>query len=362
MEFVKKNALGILICLVIAVPAWLLGQRFEVVGGPVFAILIGMVIALFWKDQKSAKSGITYTSKKVLQLAVVLLGFGMNLSSVLQVGGQSLPIIVSTIATSLIVAFALYKALHMDSNISTLIGVGSSICGGSAIAATAPVIGADDEEIAQAISVIFLFNVIAALIFPTLGGVLGLSNEGFGLFAGTAVNDTSSVTAAAAAWDGMHPGEDDPDLGHYPHHVGAGPAADPPGGEAGRYTGGHQKDLPLVCAAVSAGFDHHHGSAHPCGCGELPEKRQQVFHRHGHGSHRSEHRHREAGEDRRQAYLHGLLLLGGHCRRQPAGPAPAGDLVKHPASSSIAAGTPAIAPGAWQKSGIPWASRAATWG
>ena len=80
MEFVKKNALGILICLVIAVPAWLLGQRFEVVGGPVFAILIGMVIALFWKDQKSAKSGITYTSKKVLQLAVVLLGFGMNLS------------------------------------------------------------------------------------------------------------------------------------------------------------------------------------------------------------------------------------------------------------------------------------------
>ena len=199
MEFVKKNALGILICLVIAVPAWLLGQRFEVVGGPVFAILIGMVIALFWKDQKSAKSGITYTSKKILQLAVVLLGFGMNLSSVLQVGGQSLPIIVSTIATSLIVAFALYKALHMDSNISTLIGVGSSICGGSAIAATAPVIGADDEEIAQAISVIFLFNVIAALIFPTLGGVLGLSNEGFGLFAGTAVNDTSSVTAADTA-------------------------------------------------------------------------------------------------------------------------------------------------------------------
>ena len=204
MEFVRKNAPGILICLVIAVPAWLLGQRFEVVGGPVFAILIGMVIALFWKDQKSAKSGITYTSKKILQLAVVLLGFGMNLSSVLQVGGQSLPIIVSTIATSLIVAFALDKALHMDSNISTLIGVGSSICGGSAIAATAPVIGADDEEIAQAISVIFLFNVIAALIFPTLGGVLGLSNEGFGLFAGTAINDTSSVTAAAATWDTLH--------------------------------------------------------------------------------------------------------------------------------------------------------------
>ena len=83
-------------------------------------------------------------------------------------------------------------------------GVGSSICGGSAIAATAPVIEASDEEVAQSISVIFLFNVLAALIFPTLGAMLGLSNEGFGLFAGTAINDTSSVTAAATAWDGIH--------------------------------------------------------------------------------------------------------------------------------------------------------------
>ena len=206
MNFLKKYAWGILLCLVIAVPAWLLGKRFEVVGGPVFAILIGMVIALFWKEQGGAKPGITYTSKKILQLAVVLLGFGMNLASVLQVGGQSLPIILSTIATSLIVAYVLYRAMKMDAHISTLIGVGSSICGGSAIAASAPVIAADDEEIAQAISVIFLFNVLAALIFPTLGSALGLSNEGFGLFAGTAVNDTSSVTAAAAAWDGMHPG------------------------------------------------------------------------------------------------------------------------------------------------------------
>ena len=206
MEFVKKNALGILICLVIAVPAWLLGQRFEVVGGPVFAILIGMVIALFWKDQKSAKSGITYTSKKILQLAVVLLGFGMNLSQILSKGAQSLPIIVATISTSLVIAFVLSHVMNVPGKIATLVGVGSSICGGSAIAATAPVIDADDREIAQAISVIFLFNVIAALVFPTLGGMLGLTNEGFGLFAGTAINDTSSVTAAASAWDSMHPG------------------------------------------------------------------------------------------------------------------------------------------------------------
>ena len=185
MQSIKKNIPGLAVCLAIAVPSWLLGKLVPVIGGPVFSILIGMLIALFWTPGASCKPGIGFTSKKILQAAVVLLGFGLNLNVVLQTGKQSLPIIVCTITTSLLVAFALHKLLHIDGETGTLIGVGSSICGGSAIAATAPVIGADDEEIAQAISVIFLFNVIAALIFPTLGGVLGLSNEGFGLFAGT---------------------------------------------------------------------------------------------------------------------------------------------------------------------------------
>ena len=204
MKQLKKQALGIIFCLLIAVPAWLLGKWLPVVGGPVFAILIGMCLALMIKEQPALEPGVKYTSKKILQYAVILLGFGMNLTDILEKGKQSLPIILATIITALVIAFVMYKVLKMDSKISTLVGVGSCICGGSAIAATAPVIDADDEEIAQAISVIFLFNVIAALIFPSLGGVLGLSNEGFGLFAGTAVNDTSSVTAAATAWDGIH--------------------------------------------------------------------------------------------------------------------------------------------------------------
>ena len=211
MELVKdfgKTWRGVLFALVIAVPAWLLGKRFEVVGGPVFAILIGMVLTLLVPAEKGEplQAGVKFTSKKVLQYAVILLGFGLNLAQIAQVGMTSLPIIVSTIATSLVVSYVLCRALNIPGKISTLVGVGSSICGGSAIAATAPVIEAEDEEVAQAISVTFLFNVIAALVFPTLGGMLGLTNEGFGLFAGTAVNDTSSVTAAAAAWDGMHPG------------------------------------------------------------------------------------------------------------------------------------------------------------
>ena len=206
MTQVKKLGPGLVLCLALAIPCWLLGKAFPIVGGPVFAILTGMVVTLFYRTKGSTQAGIAYTSKKILQYAVILLGFGLNLSEIAKVGATSLPIILSTISTSLIVSFLLYKLMKMPANISTLIGVGSSICGGSAIAATAPVIQADDEEIAQSISVIFLFNIAAALIFPTLGGALGLSNEGFGLFAGTAVNDTSSVTATASAWDGMHPG------------------------------------------------------------------------------------------------------------------------------------------------------------
>lgn len=212
MNFVKKNGLGILSCVMIAgISTFLAGLSigsfsFEVIGAPVFSIIIGMIItAVFGKfsSDERVKSGITFTSKKILQWAVIILGFTLNIRTVLSVGGKSLPVIISTIAVSLIVAFVMCKILKVDKKVSILVGVGSSICGGSAIAATAPVIDADDEEIAQSISVIFLFNVIAALIFPTFGNAIGLTNDGFALFAGTAVNDTSSVTAAASAWDSM---------------------------------------------------------------------------------------------------------------------------------------------------------------
>lgn len=213
MKTWTKRIGGIGLCICVAAAATLLAKcklgsfSMEIIGAPVFAIIIGMVLTMLLPTlaaKDSLKEGIKFTSKKILQYAVIILGFSMNLGTVVKVGGKSLPVIISTISISLIVAFLLTKVMHIDKKVACLIGVGSSICGGSAIAATAPVIDADDEEVAQAISVIFLFNVLAALIFPTLGHAIGFGSEGFAVFAGTAVNDTSSVTAAASTAEGIY--------------------------------------------------------------------------------------------------------------------------------------------------------------
>ena len=201
---IKSFLPGISIAILISLVAWTLGVLFPIIGGPVIGLFIGLLFGIVVTDSEKLKTGMQFTSKKVLQYAVILLGFGLNLSQVFQVGLTSLPIILATIATALVTAYVIQKLFKLDSEITTLVGVGSSICGGSAIAATAPVIKAKDESIATAISVIFFFNILAALIFPHLGSWLGLSNQGFAIFAGTAVNDTSSVTATASSWDSLH--------------------------------------------------------------------------------------------------------------------------------------------------------------
>lgn len=207
MNFIRKMGKGVLLCFAIAVPSWFLGELVPAVGAPVFGILLGMILALLIKDRSTVQDGIGFVSKKILQTAVVFLGFGLNLSVIWETGKQSLPIIVTTIAAALAAAYVLGKVMKIPGRITALVGVGSAICGGSAIAATAPVVKANDEEVAQSISVIFFFNLLAALIFPSFGALLGFSTESgeaFGIFAGTAVNDTSSVTAAASVWDSLY--------------------------------------------------------------------------------------------------------------------------------------------------------------
>lgn len=203
VSFIKKNYQGILLAFILGLVATYLGSNFSVVGGPVFGILLGMLVA-FFPRKGSFEPGITFTSKKILQSAIVLLGFSLNLFQIFKVGKKSLLIILSTITTALVVAYFLGKLFKVPTNVATMVGTGSSICGGSAIAATAPVINAKDDEVATSMSVIFFFNMIAALTFPMLGTWLGMSDIGFGMWTGTAVNDTSSVVAAGQSWSSMH--------------------------------------------------------------------------------------------------------------------------------------------------------------
>jgi uncharacterized integral membrane protein (TIGR00698 family) len=203
MEFqplVRKYS-GALLCAALTVPAYFLGKEFPIIGGPVFGILIGMVLA-YWKRPEYLNEGIKFTSKKMLQFSIILLGFGMDLFQVVHVGGQSLLIMVFTLATAFLVAHYVGKLLDLHGNVPTLVGVGTAICGGSAIAAAAPVVRATDKEMAFSISTIFLFNVIAVFIFPALGHLMGMTDLEFGMWAGTAINDTSSVVAAGYSFSG----------------------------------------------------------------------------------------------------------------------------------------------------------------
>ena len=190
---------GILYALALAIPAWIAGKYLPIIGGPVFAILFGIVAGSFFRPEP-CKPGIKFTGKKILQYSIVLLGFEMQIGTVLAVGRLSLFVMLFTLSASFLTAALMWKLLRVPSKQAVLIGVGTSICGGSAIAATAPVINADEQDVAQSISTIFLFNIAAIFIFPAIGRLLGLSDTGFGLWAGTAVNDTSSVVATASAW------------------------------------------------------------------------------------------------------------------------------------------------------------------
>ena len=193
------SSMGIILALVLAVPAWMLGKIVPIVGAPVFAILIGMILS-FIRRPPVLEEGIRLTAKKVLQYSIVFLGFSLDLGVVLRVGEQSLAVMLFTLSAAFVTAYFVGKALRLDTNLKILIGVGTSVCGGSAIAATAPVIGASDEDVSFSISTIFLFNIVAVFLFPALGHLRRMSQTGFGLWAGTAINDTSSVVAAAFSY------------------------------------------------------------------------------------------------------------------------------------------------------------------
>ncbi len=191
---------GIGCAAVVAAPATLLGRLVPAVGAPVFAVLGGIAIAVLRKPSARLRPGIAFTSKKVLQGSIVLMGLGLSLGQVLSTGVRSMPVLLGTLAAALVMAWVAGRMLGVRGDARTLIGVGTAICGASAIAATDAVIDADEADVSYAIATIFTFNVVAVLLYPSLGHVLGFSQHSFGLWAGTAINDLSSVVAAATIY------------------------------------------------------------------------------------------------------------------------------------------------------------------
>ena len=172
----------------------------HVIGSAVIAMFIGMGINYVKAPSCALAPGLKFTSKKVLKLAIVLLGLSLNVTTILQVGRMSLMVMIFTLMTCFGGGYFIGRALGLNWKLSNLISAGTGICGGSAIAAIASTIEAEDNDIAYAMSATFLFDMVMIVLFPIMGRALGMTDEAFGIWAGTAVNDTSSVVATGYAF------------------------------------------------------------------------------------------------------------------------------------------------------------------
>ena len=194
--FVKKYLPGILLSFGIAAVSIFLGGLLPLIGSSVLAIVFGIVLNNSMKLPAIFQEGLSYSGKKLLQYSIIFLGFSMSIGQVSETGISSLRISLITILIAFLAAYLAGRFFKMNRVLAILIGFGTAICGGSAIAAASPILEADEEEIALSISTIFFFNILAVFIFPFLGHLLQMSDAFFGTWAGTAINDTSSVVAA----------------------------------------------------------------------------------------------------------------------------------------------------------------------
>jgi uncharacterized integral membrane protein (TIGR00698 family) len=187
---------GLAVTVAIAAVATICAHFVPLVGAPVFALVLGVALGAIIALPEQYQPGTAFSARSVLQTAIVVSGFGLSLAVVARTGFGTLPVTLGTVAVALALAPVIGRMLRLQSALRTLIGVGTAICGASAIAAVSSVIEPDEAEISLAIATVFFYNLVAVLIFPPIGHALALSQESFGLWAGTAINDTSSVVAA----------------------------------------------------------------------------------------------------------------------------------------------------------------------
>lgn len=194
---------GVLCCFILAVIATALSKFQNVVSGPMIGLILGMILMNTVSFNSDFLEGAKFCAKKILNISIIFVGATLNLSKIIGFGGKALPLLLVNILIAFTVARFVGKKNNVSKNTYTLIGGGTSICGGSAIATIASIIKAKEQEIAYAMAAIFLFDLLAAVSYPYLATLLSLTPEQFGVLAGASINDTSSVAAAEATYNAL---------------------------------------------------------------------------------------------------------------------------------------------------------------
>ena len=193
--------LGVAICIAVAFLSIMLERLIpgELLGSSIIALFMGTIINRFFHPEW-IKPALKFTSKRILKVAIVLLGASLSVSTIMSVGKMTFSVMLFTFAMCFGGGFFVRKLFGLNWKLSNLISAGTGICGGSAVAAIAPVIDADDKDIAFALSSTFLFDMVMIALYPIMGKVLGMSDIAYGIWAGTSVNDTASVVASGYAF------------------------------------------------------------------------------------------------------------------------------------------------------------------
>lgn len=191
---------GLLAVAVLAAAAWMLGPSVSLVGAPLLALAGGAVLRNTLRVPASWHPGVAFTVRRLLRVAIVLFGATLSLGDVLATGAGALGLIAVIVVAALGLTYLFGRWLRAPSRLVGLISVGTAICGATAIITVGPILQSSPEEMAFALTTIFLFNALAVAVYPLLGHLLALPDRLFGFWAGTAIHDTSSVLAAAYAY------------------------------------------------------------------------------------------------------------------------------------------------------------------
>lgn len=202
LEKINRITPGLLLSIVVALAAIFLSSFIpgDIIGATVMALLVGMAVNPLMEKYSQFQEGVTFAGKMVLRLGIIFMGVNLNFQEVLSVGKYAVFVMIFTMGTAFGIGNLLGKAFGMNWKLTNLLSVSTAICGGTAVATVGPVIKARERDIAYAISATFIFDVLTVVAFPWIGNLLGMSETGFGLWVGTAVNDTSSVVAAGYAF------------------------------------------------------------------------------------------------------------------------------------------------------------------